>query len=176
MPLKLPYGRPAVPPRRGLLPKPKPKPQPKPKPKPKPKPVPLPTPKTILDAKRRQNRKSLAEFKAMLNERDNEGVNFSDRNVKNRKSYYDSHGTSTKQTMDDRLREVFPNMPTVKTPKGKGPTLKFKPLPATLKKRQPPPRITRAAGKRRKTRRKRKKRKTRRKRRRKRRRKSKRRR
>ena len=146
MPLKQPYGRPPRPPRRAVL----------------------ETPKTILDRRSRQNRKSLAEFKAMLNERDNEGVNFSDRNVKNRKSYYDSQGTSTKQTMDDRFREFFPNMPTVKTPKGKGPTLKFKPLPTTMKKRKAPARITRAAGKRRKTRRKRKRKRTRRKRKRKR--------
>ena len=79
--------------------------------------------------------------------------------------------------MRERLEEsgVDLSIPPPKTPKGKGPTLKFKPLPATLKKRQPPPR---KGGKkrRRKTRRKRKKRKTRRKRRRKRRRKSKRRR
>ena len=77
--------------------------------------------------------------------------------------------------MRERLVEmgVDLSIPPPKTPKGKGPTLKFKPLPATLKKRQPPPR---KGGKkrRRKTRRKRKKRKTRRKRKRKRRRKSKR--
>ena len=112
----------------------------------------LRTPKTIMEEVRAKSKSDAAFVKDMMEK------NFRDHPGRFEKPESDA--------MRERLEEsgVYLSIPLPKTPKGKKP----RPLPTTLKKRNPPKRITRAAGKRRKTRRKRKRKRTRRKRKRKR--------